>query len=247
MAPVSPVHAELSGRVALITGASRGIGKSIGEALARAGAHVVLVARSAGELEALRAAVVTGGGTATAIAADVSAEDDVVGVFRRVAEELGRLDVSVHNAGIGTFGPLEDLRVEDFDRVMAVNARGTFLCCREAVRVMRSRRQGYIINVSSIVGVRGYPDQSAYAASKHAVMGLTKSLAVEAQAHGIRVSAILPGGVDTDLIREARPDIPDGELMRPEDVSQAVLFLLSLSDRTAIDEIRLRRLTSRPW
>jgi NAD(P)-dependent dehydrogenase (short-subunit alcohol dehydrogenase family) len=247
LATASPADVDLSGKVALVTGASRGIGRSIGETLAHAGAHVVLVARSADGLESVRRTIVGRGGSAIALVADVSSEGDVVRAFGHVVEEIGQLDVSIHNAGVGAFGPLSELSVEDFDRVMAVNARGTFLCCREAVGVMGARRQGTIINVSSIVGVRGYPEQSAYAASKHAVMGLTKSLAVEAQALGIRVSAILPGGVDTDLIRAARPDIPDGELMLPEDVSQAVLFLLSLSDRVAVDEIRLRRRTSRPW
>jgi 3-oxoacyl-[acyl-carrier protein] reductase len=112
---------------------------------------------------------------------------------------------------------------------------------------MKARREGTVINISSVVGFKGYPNQSVYTASKHAVMGLTKSLSLEAWPHDIRVSAILPGGVDTELITRARPDIPGEELMQPEDVAEAVLFLLSLSDRAAVDEIYIRRRKGQPW
>ena len=112
---------------------------------------------------------------------------------------------------------------------------------------MAPRRRGTILNISSVVGFRGYPNQSAYAASKHGLMGLTKSLAVEAQPHGIRVSAVLPGGVDTDMSRQSRPDLKADDLMQPEDIAQAVEFLLSLSDRAAVDEIYIRRRTSKPF
>ena len=113
--------------------------------------------------------------------------------------------------------------------------------------MMTLRKSGYIINISSVVGLKGYPNQAAYTASKHGVVGLTKSLAVEAQEHGVRVSAILPGGVDTDLVGRARPDLDRSVLMQPEDIAQAVLFLLSLSDRCAIDQIYIRRRTSNPF
>jgi len=235
------------GKVALVTGAGRGIGRGVARAIGEAGARVVLVARSREQIEVVRGEIIAAGGSAVAIPADVSSEADVTALFSRVRDEVGALDILVNNAGIGVFGPLEELSVEDFDRVLAVNARGTFLCCREAMRLMRPRRRGYIVNIASVVGFKGYPLQSAYTASKHAVMGLTKSLAIEAQEHGIRVSAVLPGGVDTKLIRAARPDIEPSDLMHPEDVARTVLFLLSLSDRAAIDEIYIRRRASMPW
>ena len=153
----------------------------------------------------------------------------------------------MNNAGLGISGPLADFPEASLDTLMAVNVRGVFLCCQKAMRMMVPARRGYIINISSVVGFKGYANQAAYAASKHAVMGITKALAVEAQPHGIRVSAVLPGAVDTGLMDALRPDLDKALLMKPEDVADAVLFLLSLSDSAAVDEIYIRRRTSAPF
>ena len=153
----------------------------------------------------------------------------------------------MNNAGLGISGPVVDFPEASLDTLLAVNVKGLFLCCQQAMRLMVPARTGYIINISSVVGFKGYANQAAYAASKHAVMGITKSLAVEAQPHGIRVSAILPGAVDTGLMDALRPDLDKALLMKPEDVADAVLFLLSLSDSAAIDEIYIRRRTSAPF
>jgi 3-oxoacyl-[acyl-carrier protein] reductase len=130
---------------------------------------------------------------------------------------------------------------------MAVKVKGLFFCCQRAMRMMIPAKRGYIINISSVVGFKGYANQAAYAASKHAVMGITKALAVEAQPYGIRVSAVLPGAVDTGLMEALRPDLDKAMLMKPQDVAYAVLFLLSLSDSAAVDEIYIRRRTSEPF
>ena len=238
---------ELSGQVALVTGAGRGIGRAIALALARVGARVVAAARTVEEIEEVADEILEAGGDAVAIPADVADEGDVQELFARIDEQFGRLDIVVNNAGVGVFGPLAELDPDDFDRMVAVNLRGTFLCCQQAMKRMARRQRGYIINISSVVGFRGYANQSAYAATKHGVMGLTKSLAAEAQAYGVRVSAILPGGVDTDLIRTFRPDLDPSVLLDPQDVAQAVMYLLSLSDQAAVDEIYLRRRASRPF
>ena len=236
--------ADLRGRVALVTGAGRGIGRAVSLALARSGARVVLAARTADQIEAVAAEIARAGGEALAVPTDVSREEDVVALFGRVRD---RLDVLVNNAGVGVFGPLDAFAAADFDRVLGVNLRGTFLCCREAMRLMKPRKGGWIINVSSVVGFKGYPNQAAYTASKHGVVGLTKSLAVEAQPHGIRVSVILPGGVDTGLAGSARPDLDRSALLQPEDIAQTVIYLLSLSDRAAVDQIYIRRRSSQPF
>ena len=241
------MSADLESKVALVTGAGRGIGRGICLALADAGAHVVAAARTTAEINAVAREITDAGGKATAIAADIANEDDVVALFGQIRDTIGRLDVLVNNAGVGAYGPVVHFAAADVDRIMAVNVRGTFLCCREAMKLMIPRRQGYIINISSVVGFRGYPDQAAYTAAKHAVMGLTKSLAVEAQEHGIRVSAICPGGVDTEMIRRSRPDLDPSVLMHPEDIAQSVIYLLSLSERAAVDEIYIRRLKSKPF
>jgi len=235
----------LDGKVAVVTGAGRGIGRAIAKALAGRGAHVVLAARTKEQIEAVAAEIVAAGGKATPVVADVSDEASVAGLFGEV-RSLGRLDILINNAGIGLFGQVKEFAAEDFDRVINTNLRGTFLCCREAMRIMVPRRAGFIINISSVVGFKGYPNQAAYTASKHGVMGLTKSLAVEAQEHNIRVSVIMPGGVDTGLVGDARPDLDRSALMQPEDVAETVLYLLSLSDRAHVDQIYIRRRSSCP-
>jgi 3-oxoacyl-[acyl-carrier protein] reductase len=237
----------LAGQVALVTGGGRGIGRAVGKALAAAGAHVVVTARTRAEIEAVAREIADAGGQATAMPMDLADEASVRAVFTAVRARARRLDVLVNNAGIGFYGPVKDFAIEDLDRMVAVNLRGTFLCCQEAVRIMAPQKSGYIINISSVVGIKGYPEQAGYAATKHAIMGLTKSLAVEAREQGIRVSVILPGGVDTAMVREARPDLDPAILLQPEDIAQAVLYLLSLSDRAAVDEIYIRRRTSQPF
>ena len=241
------MKADISGRVVLVTGAGRGIGRSISLALAAAGARVFLTARSADQLEDTAREIRAGGHEAECLPVDVSSEDGVEELFLRLKERFGRLDVVVNNAGTGISGPLAEFSAADFDTLMAINARGVFLCCRKAMQMMVPDRSGYIINISSVVGFKGYANQAAYAASKHAVMGITKALAVEAQPHGIRVSAVLPGAVDTGLMDALRPDLDKALLMKPEDVADAVLFLLSLSESAAVDEIYIRRRTSAPF
>ena len=237
----------LQGNIALVTGASRGIGRSIGIALADSGAHVVLAARSRNKLDTVKEEISAHGGSATAAAADVSSEQEIIALFKRIEEQFGGLDILVNNAGIGIWGKLVDFDMKDFDTLMNVNVRGMYLCCQRALKLMIPKKKGYIINISSVVGFKGYPKQSAYTASKHAVMGVTKSLAVEAQEHNICVSAILPGGVDTSFIGEARPDLDRSVLMPPEDIAHTVLYLLSLSNRAWVDQIHVRRRNSTPF
>ncbi len=237
----------LAGKTALVTGAGRGIGRSVAVRLAGLGAQVIVSARTDGEITEVAGEIEGSGGKAVAMKTDVSEEREVEALFTRIQEEFGRLDVAVNNAGVGLFGPLENFPVEEFDRVLAVNLKGTFMCCQQAVQMMKPAGRGYIINIASVVGFKGYPGQSAYTASKHGVMGLTKSLANEVQEDGIRVSAILPGGVDTRLVRDARPDLDSACLLSPDDVAQAVEYLLSLSDQAAVDQIYIRRRSSQPF
>ncbi len=237
----------LAGKVAVVTGAGRGIGRAISLALGAAGAQVVTAARTQAEIEAVAEEIRGGGGQAWACRVDLSSEAEIVALFEFVRQNLGRLDVLVNNAGIGLFGPVADFASADLDKLTALNVRAPFLCCQQAMKLMLPQRSGYIINISSVVGFKGYLNQAAYAATKHALMGLTKSLAVEAQPHGIRVSVISPGGVDTDMVGSARPDLDRSVLLQPDDIAQAVLYLLSLSDRAAVDEIYIRRRASQPF
>jgi len=237
----------LEGNVAIITGASRGIGRIIALTLARNGVRVSLAARTEAQLEAVQAEIKALGGQVASFPTDVSREADVMALMRNTVELFGRLDILVNNAAIGVFGPLAETSTEQWDQIMAINARGPFLTCREAIPYLKQQERSFIINISSVVGVKGYPDQAAYSASKHALMGMTKALAKEVQKDGIRVHAISPGGVDTQLIRQARSDLDTSVLMQPEEIADIVLFLLTREGNAVIDEIHVRRSVSTPW
>ncbi len=162
-------------------------------------------------------------------------------------DRFGRLDIVVNNAGIGIYGPLAETAAEQWDAVMAVNARGPFLVCREAIPHLKQQPRSYIVNITSVVGVKGYANQAAYSASKHAVMGMSKALAKEVQKDGIRVHAICPGGVDTELATQARPDLDRSILIQPDEIADVVLFLVTRQGNAAIDQVDVRRETSTPW
>ena len=237
----------LKGKVAIVTGAGRGIGRFIALTLAQNGARVSLAARTQSKLEAVQAEIEAFGGEAASFPTDVTREPEVVAVIRNTAEQFGRLDILVNNAGIGVFGPLAEITTQEWDRIMAVNARGPFMLCRAAIPYLKRQEISFIINVNSVVGVKGYANQAAYSASKHALLGLTKSLAKEVQPDGIRVHSINPGGVDTEMIGQARPDLDRSVLMQPQEIADIVLFLVTRQGNAMIDEINVRRAASTPW
>ena len=239
---------DLTDSVAIVTGAGRGIGRTIAEALALCGSRVVLAARSEGDLDAVKAEIESRGGTALAIPTDVSQSDAVRTLFRRVDEAYDRqLDFLINNAGTGVYGDIVDFSLENLERLIAVNVNGVYQGCQEAMRRMIPQKRGAIINISSVVGLKGYAQQSAYTATKHAVVGITKTLALEAQPHNIRVAVVCPGGVDTDLVGVARPDLDRSVLLKTEDIARCVLFQLSLPLHAAVDSISIRRFNSSPW
>jgi 3-oxoacyl-[acyl-carrier protein] reductase len=237
----------LAGHVALVTGASRGIGAAIALTLAQAGAELFLVARSEEGLRRTQQSISDSGGQAHYTCGDVAAEEDVRRIVTQVIRQCGKLDILVNCAGIGVFGPLLKTSVADWDRVMATNVRGPFLFCRESVPAMAQNGSGCIINIASVVGVKGYVNQSAYTASKHALLGMTKVLAQEVQPLGIRVHIVCPGGVDTDMATQARPDLDRAGLIKPEEVASIVLFLISQRGNAIVDQINLRRAKGMPW
>lgn len=231
----------------MITGASKGIGKSISKTLAAKDIKVLLVARSGKLLSDLQDEINSSGGFAKAYPTDLCKDDDIRSLFKNINNDFGKLDILINNAGVVKSGNIVDFSIDDFDMLIDINLRAIYLCCQQALKIMIPAGKGYIINISSVVGFKGYPQQTAYSATKHGVMGLTKALAAEVADHGIRVSVILPGGVDTDLIREVRPDLDSSILMQPEDIADTVLYLLELSERAMVDQIYIRRSKSAPF
>ncbi|WP_437983238.1 SDR family oxidoreductase [Sorangium sp. So ce117] len=233
----------LKDKIALITGASRGIGKASALALSREGAVVVGVARNAADLAALEREIRDAGGRGLMIEADVTRAASVAACVERAVRELGRVDILVNNAGIGGYRPFLEWSEDDYDRIMATNVKGTWLFCREVIPHMRRQGGGHIINVASVAGLQGYPSEAIYCASKFAQMGLTQALDREFWQENIKVSAVCPGGVETHFAlgdgRTAGSDRMQG-FSTPEDVAEAVVLAALPRDRSRIVQIVMR-------
>ncbi|MHC4905354.1 MAG: SDR family NAD(P)-dependent oxidoreductase, partial [Planctomycetota bacterium] len=197
----------LDGQVALVTGASRGIGRAVALALADLGAQIVAAARNRQLLDQLVAEIEEAGGKAAAVVFDLADESTINALVEQVKSQFGRLDILVNNAGLTHSAPLEETTTADFDRIMAVNARGPYILTRQCLPLLKAAPQATIVNISSVVGVKGYPKQSAYTASKHALRGWSIALAEELRGTNVRVHVLCPGGVDTDMVGNVRPDI----------------------------------------
>jgi NAD(P)-dependent dehydrogenase (short-subunit alcohol dehydrogenase family) len=217
----------LAGKAAIITGASRGVGRATAAQLAAEGAGVVLAARDAAALDANVRAIEAAGGRALAAPTNVADEDSVAELFARTVATFGRVDILINSAGAVANTPFTEMDAATWDRVLGVNLRGTFLCCRAAFRQMIPQGGGVIVNLSSLAGVRGvekFPGLSAYTASKSGVAGLTEILAVEGRPHYIRVLAVSPGAVDTEMLRQAAPHLRAA--MTPEELARILVWLV---------------------
>jgi NAD(P)-dependent dehydrogenase (short-subunit alcohol dehydrogenase family) len=216
----------LAGRLALVTGASRGIGAATAEALAAAGARVVLAARDGDALEARAARIRRGGGEAVAVRTDVSRPEDVDRLLAET-EPLGTVAALVCAAAVLTSAPLEETTDEIWGQTLAVNLTGAFLCCRAAFAVMRAAGEGRIVNIASLSGVYAtekFPGLAAYNVSKYGVIGLTEAIAVEGRGLGITAICLSPGAVDTEMLREANPELRPG--LTPAEVGELIVALL---------------------
>ncbi len=238
---------QLASKVAIVTGASRGIGRAVSVALAQEAATVVLAARSIRKLQETADKVTEAGGKAEIVVTELTEEESIKNLVKVTNEKFSRLDILVNNAGVTHSAELEETITEDWERCMQINARAPFILCREALPLLKKSQAGYIINIASVVGVKGYPLQSAYTSSKHALRGMTISLAEELKGSNIRVHLLCPGGVDTELVQKVRPDIKKDELMQPEEIAELILYLVTHKGNAVIDELHIRRATSTPW
>jgi 3-oxoacyl-[acyl-carrier protein] reductase len=230
------VSGRLSGQVALVTGASRGIGRAIALRLAEAGASVIVsYAQQAGQAEETVAGIRAAGGTASAEQFDVGDAEATRVAMERIVDREKRLDILVNNAGVAVDGLVVRLKEEDWERALRVNLTGVFHCTKAALRTMMRARYGRIVNLTSVVAAMGNTGQAAYAAAKAGVIGFTRSTAREVASRGITVNAIAPGLVDTEMtagVDEAQKGfyasvIPAGRMGRPEEIASAVEFLAS--------------------
>jgi 3-oxoacyl-[acyl-carrier protein] reductase len=231
---------KLNGQVAVVTGAARGIGEAIAHKLARMGATVVLTARDKFRLEQLQAEIERDGGKAFARPCDLTDADAIAAFGRQVATEHGRCDILVNNAGIGKLRvPLIELPVEEWDRMMHTNLRAPYLMIRALGPLMVAARSGHIINISSLAGKNPLPEGAAYSASKWGLNGLTYSVAEELRQHGVRVSVIAPGSVNTGFGGGGRTKDP-GRMIQPADVAEVVAALVTQAPTSFVSEVLLR-------
>jgi meso-butanediol dehydrogenase / (S,S)-butanediol dehydrogenase / diacetyl reductase len=233
----------LKDKVALVTGASRGIGYASSIALAKEGATIVGTARTQKDLDALVDAITKMGGKAKGITCDVTKGADVAACVKQAAEAFGKIDILVNNAGIGGYRPFLDWTEADYDKIMATNAKSTWLFCKEVIPHMLKQGGGNIVNLSSVAGLQGYPSEGIYCMSKFAQVALSQSLDREFYKQNIKVSLVCPGGVETHFaIGDGRTY--DGANMRgfssPEDVAEGVLLAVLPRERTRVVNVILR-------
>jgi len=219
---------QLMDRIAVITGASTGIGKGIAVAYAAEGAKVVLASRSREKLEAVAEEIRSTRGTALVVPTNVALEEDAMNLFRHTLEAFGRVDILVNSAGITSRTPTDELSLEAWQNVLDVNLNGAFLCSREALRIMKRQRSGRIINIGSISAKVPRPNTAPYTTSKFALEGLTRSLALDARDHGIAVSILHPGNTATPLWYGRDDQAREEGIMSPTDLARVMVMMAAL-------------------
>jgi len=229
----------LRGQVALVTGAGRGIGAAIAHKLASLGATVALCGRTLKTLEATATSISALGGKARAVVCDITEVSSVASLAALIEREFGKIDILVNNAGIGSFaGPLHEMTPEQWEKLLNTNLRGVFYCVRSFAPMMIRAGAGHIVNISSLAGKNALPNGAAYAASKWGLNGLSYSIAEELRGHGIRVSVVCPGSVDTDLSPHTGKD--PNKMLKPDDVAHVVAMLVTQAPQSFVSEVLLR-------
>jgi 3-oxoacyl-[acyl-carrier protein] reductase len=235
---------DLNGKVAIVTGSTKGIGRAIAEVLLKNGMKVCISSRNQSEVERVVSELNSiEEGEAIGAACDVRDYEEVKSLIEFTASTLGGVDVLINNAGVGLFGKVEDISPEDFRAVIETNVNGVFYCCHEAIPQMKRRGGGYIINISSLAGTNAHPQMAAYNASKFGLNGFSEALMQEVRHDGIKVSYIMPGSVNTYFGGDNPTDEKSWQL-QPEDIAQVILDLLHHDQRSLPSRVEIR--PSRP-
>lgn len=234
-----------SGRVALITGAGGGIGRAIAVRLAEDGVRLVLCGRTESKLIQTKSLIPNA--EVCLIPGDLTDPAFPAACVRGAVAAFGGLDILINNAGLAQSQPFEEISAEEYDRIMNTNVKAPFLLTQAALPYLRASDYATVINIASVTAHKGYPLQSVYSASKHALIGLSKSLANEVYQDGVRVHVISPGGVFTDMVRIARPDLSDEGMILPEDIAEIAAFFLEHRGNAVVDEIQVHRIGKEPF
>lgn len=233
----------LKGKTMLITGAGSGIGRTVAKRAAEKGVSLILIGRNRQKLEETKKLCL--GVKVDCFSVDMQNPEEMKAFFE---QELS-FDYLINNAGVALTCPLENTTLEQYETIMNTNVRGPFLMCKYSLPILRKSEVPTVINIGSVVAHTGYEEQSIYGASKHAIAGMTKALAKEVYKEGIRVHLINPGGVLTDMVRLARPDLPpdEGDMILPEDIADLICFILEHRSNAIVDEINVHRRTKEPF
>ena len=237
----------MTNNVAIITGSGGGIGSAIAQTLAANGMKIALLGGNNLEKLAATQAAVEKHSACLLLPGDLTDMEFLAGAVRKTAEYFGRIDTVINNAGVAQNTPFETVSIAEFDRIMAINTKVPYFLTQFALPYLRLSAAATVINIASVVAHAGYPQQSVYTASKHALLGMTKSIANELYKENIRVHAISPGGVYTDMVKISRPDLSPEGMILPEDIAEIVHFFLSHRTNAVIDEICLHRLGKEPF
>ena len=238
---------DLKDKVVLVTGGGQGLGKVICETLAKAGCVVIPADIKEEQITTVAKNLNEQGHRAKAMKLDVTNEQNAKEVIEKIVEEYGRLDILINNAGIDVTKSVEELSIEEFDRVIRVNLRGTFVMSKLALSEIARQGRGHIVNIVSTAAKRAWPNASAYHASKWGILGFTYSLYTEAREKNVKITAVIPGGMRTPFILERFPDTPLNKLQDPKNVAETIKFVLSQPDESIIPEVMVLPLHETSW
>ena len=237
----------LNGKVILVTGGARGLGEAVCRELSAAGAAVILADVRMDLAENVASELQSSGGKVTALKLDVMDEKQIQTALEKIRQDYGRLDVLVNGAGIDKTVSIEEMTIEDWDCIMAVNLRAPFVLSKYALPIMREQGSGYIINICSTAAKRAWPNASVYHASKWGLLGFSHALLTEARSDNIKVTALLPGGMRTPFLLDRFPDIDPNNLQDPKNVAETIHYLLSMPDETVIPEMLVLPMRETSW